>query len=480
MYHPTLASLRRHPLPPWFDGAKLGIFIHWGPYSVPAWAPPVGNFQEIVARHGWAFWFANNPYAEWYGNSMRIRGSPTYRHHLATYGEDFAYEQFAQLFNQAAARMDPAVWADLFVRAGARYVVLTAKHHDGFLMWPASHPNPYRPGYQVQRDLVGEVTQTVRARGLRMGLYYSGGLDWTFNPGPIRDFADLLTTVPQSAEYAGYVDRHWRELIARYQPAVLWNDIGYPAGADLKRLFADYYNAVPDGVINDRFIQLRIPNNRFARMLVRLAARLLMKAGSGTPPGGIHFDFRTPEYTSYSKIVSRKWEATRGLGYSFGYNQQERPEDMLSVEELVHLFVGIVSKNGNLLLNVGPMADGTIPQAQQERLLGLGDWLAVNGEAVFDTYPWLRAEGHTADGRAIRFTQKGETLYAIVTATPDTPELAIKSLVAAPDTRIHLLGHPEPLPWTQENGRLVIRLPWPLPSSPAHALRIVPQPHLVT
>ncbi len=476
MYHPTLRSLRRHPLPPWLAGAKLGIFVHWGLYSVPAWAPVVGNFQEIVARKGWAYWFAHNPYAEWYGNSIRIEGSPTHRHHVATYGADFTYEQFAPLFDQAAARMDPAAWADLFAHAGARYVVLTAKHHDGFLLWPSVHPNPHRPDYHATRDLVGEVAQAVQARGLRMGLYYSGGLDWTFNPGPIRDVAELFTTIPQSNEYVRYADSHWRELIARYQPAVIWNDIGYPAAANVKRLFADYYNAVPDGVINDRFVQLRIPDHRFVKALFRLAARLALKTGGGTS-SGIHFDFRTPEYTSYKRIVRGKWEATRGLGYSFGYNQQEQPEHMLSVEELVHLFVDIVSKNGNLLLNVGPTADGTIPQVQQERLLGLGAWLAVNGDAVFDTYPWLRAEGRTTDGTAIRFTQKGEALYAILLGTPHGPQIAIESLVAAPATRVHLLGHEGPLPWTQDDGRLMITLPERLSPWPAHALRIVPQPH---
>lgn len=475
MYRPTLRSLRRHSLPPWFDGAKLGIFVHWGPYSVPAWAPPTGNFQAVVARQGWTYWFAHNPYAEWYGNSVRIEGSPTHRHHVATYGADFTYEQFAPLFDQAAARMDPTFWADLFARAGARYVVLTAKHHDGFLLWPSAHPNPHRPDYHATRDLVGEVTQAVQARGLRMGLYYSGGLDWTFNPGPIRDVVDLFTTIPQSAGYVRYADSHWRELIARYQPAVLWNDIGYPAVANVKRLFADYYNAVPDGVINDRFVQLRIPDNRLVKALLRLAARLALQTGGGAP-AGVHFDFRTFEYPSYKKIVRRKWEATRGLGYSFGYNRQERPEHMLSVEELVHLFVDIVSKNGNLLLNVGPAADGTIPPAQQERLLGLGDWLAVNGEAVFDTRPWRRAEGRTTDGMAIRFTQKGAALYAILLGTPRSPRIAVESLTAVPATSVHLLGRDEPLPWTQDDSRLAIALPERLPPSPAHALRIVPQP----
>ncbi|MBL7201759.1 MAG: alpha-L-fucosidase [Anaerolineae bacterium] len=125
--------------------------------------------------------------------------------------------------------------------------------------------------------------------------------------------------------------------------------------------------------------------------------------------GSQHADFRTPEYASFDETTDFKWEATRGIGYSFGYNRNEGPENYLSVEELVRSFVDIVSKNGNLLLNVGPMADGTIPELQRERLLGLGQWLAVNGEAIFGTRPWVRAEGRTTEGIGVRFTQSGET-----------------------------------------------------------------------
>jgi len=456
-YEPKLESIRKHPVPEWYHNAKLGIFIHWGLYSVPAWAPLTGELGEVVAKEGWAAWFAKNPYAEWYMNSIRIEGSPSHQYHVETYGEDFSYFDFVPLFNEATQGWDPTSWAALFKKIGARYVVLTTKHHDGFLLWPSRHPNPKIEGYFSRRDLVGELTEAVRAEGLRMGLYYSGGLDWTFNDTVIRDIGDIPAAIPQGADYVEYATNHWLELIERYEPSILWNDIAYPAAADLKKLFAYYYNRVPDGLVNDRFTQ------RF-------------EFSDQAIGGSIHFDFRTPEYASFGEITDFKWEATRGIGYSFGYNRNEGPENYLSVQELVHSFVDIVSKNGNLLLNVGPMADGTIPEMQRERLLGLGRWLEVNGEAIFDTRPWVTAEGSTDEGTPVRFTQKGDSLYAILLGTPRGHRVAIEGLRAEEGSIIYLLGYDKPLSWNQGDRELAVILPGDLPESPAHSLRITPQP----
>ena len=145
-----------------------------------------------------------------------------------------------------------------------------------------------------------------------------------------------------------------------------------------------------------------------------------------------HSDFDTPEYSSFPEIRTRKWESCRGIGASFGYNRNEGAEQHLTIENLVRSFVDIVSKNGNLLLNVGPMADGAIPELQRERLLGLGRWLDVNGEAIFDTHPWITAESRTGDGIDVRFTQKGDSLYAILLDTPVTLSLIHISPVRAP------------------------------------------------
>ncbi len=480
-YQPTLASLKSHPLPAWYDDAKLGIFIHWTPASVPGWAPTPGELADLVARRGWRYWLKNNPYTEWYANSLRIAGSPAQQYHRQTYGADFPYEAFIPQFTQAHAHWDPAAWAETFAAAGARYVVLVTKHHDGFLLWPSRHPNPRRPDFSSPRDLVGELTAAVRARGLRMGIYYSGGLDWTFEPRPIADLPDLIAAIPRSPEYAAYAEAHWRELIERYQPSVLWNDIGYPAGSNLLRLFADYYNAIPDGVVNDRFGQFNLGREGSVRYrtilgIIKGVVPLLMRlsGGMGSPTGSAFADFRTPEYAAARKITAGKWETCRGIGYSFGYNRLETDAHMIAPDALVRFFVDIVSKNGNLLLNVGPMADGTLPELQLSRLRALGDWLKVNGEAIYGTRPWVRAEGVTADGTPVRFTRRGETLYAILLGTPPRPEVTLKGITAPAGAAVALLGGAAGLPWTQQGPDLTVALPGEWRPAQAHALRVGP------
>jgi alpha-L-fucosidase len=424
-----LQQFRARALPAWFDDAKLGVLPHWGPSAVPAWAEPIGNFHEVAKTHGWEYWFRHDAYPEWYWNTIRIEDSPARAWHEATFGKDFAYERFGPMFDEAAGRFRPEAWAKLFADAGVRYVVLVSKHHDGWTLWPSATPNPFIPGWRATRDLVGELGAAVRAQGLRYGLYYSGGLDWTFEPGPIRDVPSLVKCIPQSAQYLAYANAHWRELIARYAPCVMWNDIGYPRDADLVQLFADYYAAVPDGVVNDRFVFGRQP----------------------------HLDFNTPEYSAMAEVSPRKWELTRGIGLAFGYNRNETPAHTLSLPELVHLLCDVVSKNGNLLLGVGPLPDGTIPALQRERLLGLGRWLAACGEAIYGTRPWRRAAGVTSDGTPVRFTRKGSALYALVLGPASTGRVEIEGLATAPATRVTRL---------LEND----------PESPAFALRIDPAP----
>ncbi len=424
-----LQKLRARTLPAWFEDAKLGVLPHWGPSAVPAWAEPIGNFHEIAKAQGWEYWFRHDAYPEWYWNTIRIEDSPARAWHESTFGRNFPYERFGPMFDEAASHFRPEAWAALFADAGVRYVVLVSKHHDGWTLWPSSTPNPFLPGWHATRDLVGELGAAVRARGLRYGLYYSGGLDWTFEPGPIRDLPSLLKCIPQSAQYLAYANAHWRELIARYTPCVMWNDIGYPRDADLVGLFSDYYSAVPDGVVNDRFV-------------------------FGNQP---HLDFNTPEYSAMADISPRKWELTRGIGLAFGYNRNEMPAHSLSLRELVHLLCDVVSKNGNLLLGVGPMPDGTIPPLQCERLLGLGRWLAVCGEGIYGTRPWRRAAGRTSDGTPVRFTQKGGVLYALVLGEPSTGKVEIEGLAIPRSTRVTRLAE-------QDAG------------SPAFVLRIDPAP----
>jgi alpha-L-fucosidase len=440
---PDWRSIMRHRVPTWYENAKLGIFIHWGLYSVPAWAPTTGELGKVDP----ARWFTYNPYAEWYLNSLRIQNSPTYRRHIETYGKDFDYYQFAPMFNEQTAKWNPDEWARLFRKVGARYVVLTTKHHDGFRLWPSAVENPRRPGGNLSaaRDLVGDLTSAVRSNGMRMGLYYSGGLDWTFTSEPIRNRSDLYRMVPQSEEYARYADAHWTELIERYQPSVMWNDISYPKAGEIPTIFAHYYNKVHDGVINNRF--------------------------------GVGFsDFTTPEYAKYNKITEKKWESCRGLGFSFGYNRAEGPEQVIAPDKLIALLIDIVSKNGNLLLNVGPRADGSISEIQLDRLNELAEWIKVNGEGIFDSKPWVRASASDPRAPDVRFTRKGDSVYAYLLERPASNSFVIPGVLAAEGSRVRILGSDIDSEWTQKGRDLEVTAR-SIPSG-AYALgvRITPEP----
>ena len=421
-YEPTWDSLRTHPVPDWFHDAKLGIFIHWGLYSVPAFAPPTGELGKV----DWNTWFYKNPYAEWYLNSLRLTTSETATRHAATYGADFDYYRFSETFHKESEKWDPNKWAEVIQRTGAGYAVLTTKHHDGFALWPSKVKHPTRNDLTTKRDFTGELTSAVRKKGLRMGLYYSGGLDWTFETKPVATMGDLGTTAPKSQEYADYADAHWRELIERYEPAVLWNDISYPKLGKIANIFADYYNRFPEGLVNSRF---------------------------NTP----HIDFTTPEYTKYDKIVEKKWETCRGLGFSFGYNQVEDGRHVIAADKLIEMLIDIASKNGNLLLNIGPKPDGTISEIQMDRLEKLGAWMAVNGEGIRGTRPHTKAQAKTSTGEEIRYTRKGSTLYAFVFQRPAS------GVVEIPDTpkpaKIELLGHRGALAFAVRNAGVAVTLP---------------------
>lgn len=333
-------TLRARAYPEWFTEAKLGIFIHWGVYSVPAWSGP-------------------EDYAEWFLRGLQTGDSLRIRYMRDNYGADFEYEDFAPLFG--AELFDPDEWAALFRQAGARYVVLVSKHHDGYALWPSAYSKGWNsvdvgPG----RDLVGELTDAVREAGLRMGLYYSLG-EWT------NELHRWYIDPPDSI--GPYVDRHlvpqFKELVEAYRPDLIFADGEWLNSAEQLRsreLIGWYFDAVgPDAVVNERW-------------------------GAGSDIG-----FRTPEYSSGIELTDRPWTEVRGIGRSFGLNRNEKLEAYMTPAALVHFFAAAVAGGGGMILNVGPGADGQIPLLQQERLRQLGEWLAVNGEAIYGSRPWQKA-----------------------------------------------------------------------------------------
>lgn len=372
-------SVNTHQVPKWYDDCKFGIFIHWGIYSVPAYAPHTWELGEVDSKE----WFADNPYAEWYYNSLNIGKGPTYEHHMEKYGKDFKYEDFIPMWK--AENWDPAKWAELFKKAGAQYVVLTTKHHDGFCLYPSKYTDFNCVKMGPKRDITGELTAAVRAEGIRMGLYYSGLIDWQYANDPIFEDDDLFGTASPTFEYADYSYKQMMELVDTYEPSLVWNDIGWPKQSEEMMPFflAHYYNKVEEGVVNDRF------NDRY-------------------------HDFLTKEYKQGKVDRSEKWEMCRGMGLSFGYNENEGDDQIISEQGLISLLVGTVANNGNLLINIGPKADGTIPAEQERRLLVLGKWLETNGEGIYETRCSRRESIVLDNGTAVHFTAKGSDLYVFV------------------------------------------------------------------
>jgi alpha-L-fucosidase len=447
-------------VPEWYRNAKLGIMVHWGLPSIPAFAhTEEGPVSDSLARNDWVHHFMNNPYSEWYQNSLRLGAPEVIKYHN---------RKFNPLFNDEISGWDPGEWADLFSEVGARYVVFVSKHHDGFLMWPSRTPPPTE-GYVTSRDVVGELGEAVRSHGLRYGLYYSGLLDWVLQKRPIRDFSDILE-VGDDDDFADYIRSHFEELITDYKPDILWNDIGAPKRLPLGPLFQLYRRTVPDGVLNDRWSQsgpvvrglVRRPGIR--RRVNEIGRRAFL---SGKPFSKLG-DVPTVEYGTHADVMKEPWEAVRSIGNSFAFNQQETPEDYLSGVELGCILADTVSKNGNLLLNVGPQSDGTIPREQRTALLDLAEWLRANGEAIYETRPWHRAEGQTSEGVPVRFTTRENTLYAILLDRPTRLSVELTDIDTgripgsagpAADISVSLLGYEHPIQWRLGDRSIEVGLP---------------------
>ncbi len=468
-YLPTYESVHSHPLPQWYQDAKFGIFIHWGLFSVPAWSPEQTEdiMTQMAADPDKAF--ANNPYAEWYLNTLRIPGSPTQAFHKKHYG-GMPYEGFQASFEEQNKNLDVDMWAKLIQDAGARYCVLVTKHHDGYTLWPTDTPNPFHPNYYSKRDFVGELTRAITARGMKMGMYYSGVFDWTFKTDrPIDSMQGFLLHQDMPKAYTDYSLAHLNELINKYKPSILWNDIAFPYGYNLNELFAYYYNTVSEGVINDRWNQIKVPKTD-AEWLA-LAQKGQEGLGAMLVNTTTHYDFVTPEYTIYSDVKDYKWETTRGIGRSFGFNRTECGSDYLTGPEIIDMLVKTVSRNGNLLLNFGPRADGSVPFEQVKPLLEVGAWLKVNGEAIYDTTTNDVPERVDSHGHAVCFTRKADAVYAVVLCNEGRRQITIRDWNLKDGQKVQLLGSGKAL-WHNDGDDLVLDLPEGAPKAYAPAFRI--------
>lgn len=380
-YQANWESIDSRPVPGWFTDAKFGIFIHWGLYSVPAWGPTdARNYDK---------------YAEWYWNKLMNTQSAVHPNfvefHNRTYGENFKYQDFVRDFK--CEMFNPDDWARIFKDAGAKYVVLTSKHHEGFTLWPSRESwNWNAVDVGPHRDLAGDLMDAVRKQGLRMGYYYSL-YEW-YNP-------------LYKSDVNKYVDTHMipqmKDLVNSYKPDIVWTDGEWDHPSETwksTQFLAWLFNDSPvkdEVVINDRW---------------------------GKETRSKHGGIYTTEYDLVhegvmTETLSHPWEECRGIGGSFGYNRNENLDSYSTSEELVHILIDKVSRGGNLLLNIGPTADGRIPVIQQQRLKDIGDWLRVNGEAIYSTTFWENAE--KASQQNVYFTRKGNDLYVICTKFPEKP-----------------------------------------------------------
>ena len=447
-YQPNWESLNTRKIPSWFHQDKFGIFIHWGVYSVPAYAP-------VMPNSGYS-------YSEWYRYRLHEKQKDFMVFHNKNYGSSFAYEQFEPMFK--AEMFDPNQWADVFKKSGARYVVLTSKHHDGYTLWNSAEADRdwNRPWNAVtgtpKRDLLGDLSTSVRGAGLKMGYYYSL-YEW-FNPLWLHNRKKYVTEhmIPQ-----------FKDLVTKYKPSVIFSDGEWDIADTAWQspaLLAWLFNESPvknDVVVNDRW-------------------------GNNTREKNNGAMYTTSEYGS-GMDASIIWEESQGVGHSYGYNRNEQLKDYKSSHDLILMLGDIVSRGGNLLLDIGPDADGTIPVIMQQRLLDIGDWLAINGEAIYETESWRPAQwtkgyvppkkgasfmaGYNvaklvvpqSDSAYIEtfFTKKGNDVYCIVPSYRNT--LTVRNLKLPSSATATVLGADVKTSWKQKGKDIVIDLTTLRPNS---------------
>jgi alpha-L-fucosidase len=416
-YQSNWKSINSRPVPQWFEDVKFGIFIHWGIYSVPAWAPADADIGVYAKYSEWYWWRINE----------KSEAGKLFRdYHNSMYGEKFQYQDFAPSFK--AQHFNPAHWADVFKKAGARYVVLTSKHHEGFTLWPSEQSwNWNSVDIGPHRDLCSELTQAVKEAGLHMGFYYSL-YEW-YNPLYHNNLEK-------------YVDDHMipqmKDLVTRYEPDILWTDGEWDHPSEKWKstdFLAWLYN---DSPVKDRIVV----NDRW-----------------GKETRGVHGGIFTTEYDMVHEKegvgdVERPWEECRGIGTSFGYNQIEDLDNYMTSDGLVDLLIEKVAGGGNLLLDIGPTADGRIPVIQQQRLLDMGAWLDVNGEAIYESRKWEGAQNNNT--KNVYFTKKDNNLYVLCTEFPEKP-VTVKGLKKAGE--VSMLGFNGKIKAKNSGSTLTISVP---------------------
>jgi len=436
IYQPVWQSIDSRPTPSWFSEAKFGIFIHWGVYSVPSFRPPENGKWDGI-------------YAEWYEPDLMYKPWRNDSFHIKNYGKDFEYRDFAKLFK--AELYDPAYWAEIIYRSGARYVVFTTKHSDGFCMWPTTDPvskNWNCGEVGPKRDLFGDLVKELRKKSLRVGAYYSfleyenmDSTTWPMNPELAHEKTGYYIpkeifdkyTVGDSV-YVNHLHYQLKELIIRYQPDIIWADAVWDRPASYWRseeIVAWILNNAPNReeiVINDRW-------------------------DNGEKK---HGGYITTEYGTGAEAIdeNRPWEECQGMGYSFGLNRLEGIEQYKTSRQLVRLLVSTVSRGGNLLLNIGPAADGTIHVIMQERLIQMGNWLKVNGEAIYGTRPFKQRNLLPGD---FYYTYKNGTLYVIAISFPQN-DIVLKNLKTKGKINVSMLGVDKKIKfiYNKENLKIII------------------------
>jgi alpha-L-fucosidase len=466
-YDGSWESLQSMPVPDWFEDGKIGIFIHWGPYSAIGYRVGNRGYAEHVPKM-----FYRNP-KQYY---------PYLKERWGAYPPEFGYKDIVPEFT--AANWDPEAWTKLFKEAGAHYVVLTAEHHDGWANWDSELTPWNAMNKGPRRDLVGELGIALREAGLKYAPSYhrerhSGFFakeQFAVHSEPHLDIAEEIKRVPEAALLYGpdfsyskaFVDDYvarWKEIQEKYQPDMLWLD-GFPIytrdGNNVRKGKAkpevQYFDDQVRGMITDFMNDAAVRGQ---------AVYLNNKGGQPNWPEGIGC---LEKDNLKMKVIGPKWQSCTTFGTSYGYLESDSYK---RIEAVIHEMIEVVSRNGNFLVNIGPKADGTIPAPQVERLRAMGDWLGINGDAIYGTRYW-KESGQANEELA--FTTKGKKLYAIKLTRPSAPFVIEGSAGWGADAvrSVELLGSDAAIIWEMTPAGLRITPPSELGTSRyAWSFRIV-------